>query len=139
MTKLVGAAAYYSNDHQNVYLDADRDAFHELASASRRVGLHVLLLHGRESTDEMLHPLRSVRLEVGAGGPERIKIIRAGTALVVTGRPHLMGLFADTLGDLATRGQESAGSVAPHVDLNFFEGNTLLEDSGFGLTVTLIE
>jgi hypothetical protein len=134
------AVGFYTEAHRNLSLDAHRDALDQLASACKSDGTHVMLLRQAESLSAGYAQLAQVRVEVEGHSRDRVAVSRQGTQLVLEGGSHAMGLLGEALRDLSALPEAvSPTGVAMHVDLTYFEGNELLEDTGYGLTVTLVD
>jgi hypothetical protein len=134
------AAGTYSEMHQGLNVDAGRHALRQLASILRIPGRHTLRLREPLTAAEGYRSLKRLTVDVRDGSGERIQLHRKGTELLMQGGRQAMELLADTIDDLSTTPYRvTPHSVPSHLDLNYFEGNEMLEDTGFGLTVTMAD
>lgn len=136
-SEVLGAVGFYAEAHNQLYLDARPDALRQLAAVVRTEGSHPIVLSDGVPPGQGWGRIMQIEVEVQGSVTDRIAVSRQATQMRLIGGTHAMSLLAETLEELATA-ERSANRVPHHVDLGFFEGNQMLEDTGYGLTITLV-
>jgi hypothetical protein len=134
----LAATGVYTHAHNNLYLNAGRDALAQLADILSTPGEHLVSLARGDPQDDH-QALGTIAVTVLPSDGGRLAIARHGDGMVWQGGARAMWLRAEDLRDLSTSPHRMhPNSVPTHVDLGYFDGSQMLEDSGYDLTVTLV-
>jgi hypothetical protein len=132
-------AGAYSERDTNLELDGNPEAMTELSEILRIPGDQIVPLISWRRLRQEFHAASELRIFVDSLSRARISILREGNQFALSGGLEAAALLANSLAGLSRSPLIHQGGVPAHLDLEPFDGDEMLEPTGFGMTIVLVE